>query len=85
MLLKTSLILVLCFLRNHFCAIHEWKQLDFLFPNPAEREQAIREKRFNGTNCFPIDTDVHHQGMELKKKLSTKENLLTFNWIGIKC
>lgn len=61
MLRKIIFVLILCFVSESICAIFEWKQLDFVFPSPAERQKAINEKRFNGTNCFPLDMDVQYQ------------------------
>jgi hypothetical protein len=42
--------------------IREWKQLDFNFPNPRTREEAIRKRLFVAQNNFPIDVDVDYNG-----------------------
>jgi hypothetical protein len=39
---------------------HEWKRIDYVFPDNAERDRAIREGRYYFQNCTPIDVDVHH-------------------------
>lgn len=39
-----------------------WKQLDFEFPSIAERNNAIRDRKFIPENCVPIDTDIDHRG-----------------------
>lgn len=42
--------------------IREWKQLDFNFPNPRARDEAIRRRLFVPQNNFPIDVDVDYNG-----------------------
>lgn len=48
-----------------------WKQLDFEFPSIAERNNAIRDRKFIPENCAPIDTDIDHRGRK-KKRLFDK-------------
>ena len=35
-----------------------WKQVDFAFPTPEDREQAINTKRFIPSNTLPLGLDV---------------------------
>jgi hypothetical protein len=44
--------------------VREWRQLDFNFPNPRARDDAIRRRLFVPQNNFPIDVDVDYNGEE---------------------
>lgn len=42
--------------------VREWNQLDFNFPSPRVRADAIQKKLFVPLSNFPIDVDVDYQG-----------------------
>lgn len=52
--LKASIIFALT-------SIREWKQLDFNFPNPRARTEAVQKGLFVPQNNFPIDVDVDYR------------------------
>lgn len=60
--LKASIIVALT-------SIREWSQLDFNFPSPRARTEAVQRRNFVPENNFPIDVDVDYQG-EIEIKLS---------------
>lgn len=39
-----------------------WKQMDFKFPSPTIRQQAIRDGNFVAANVIPIDVAVDYRG-----------------------
>lgn len=41
---------------------HQWKYLDFQFPNAATRDFAIRRNVYIKGNSFPYDIDVYNGG-----------------------
>lgn len=41
--------------------VAEWKTLDFVFPRPDMRQNAIQNSDFVQKNCVPIDVDVDYQ------------------------
>lgn len=45
--------------------VTQWKSLDFVFPSPKEREDAIASRRFIPTNCIPLDMDVDYNSSKL--------------------
>lgn len=42
--------------------LFQWKQIDFHFPDPATREEAISKKIFVPGNAVPVDVDVYYAG-----------------------
>ncbi|XP_055591647.1 protein yellow-like [Uranotaenia lowii] len=46
-----------------------WKSLDFVFPSPREREQALASGRFIPENCIPLDMDVDYNSNSLRSRV----------------
>lgn len=42
-------------------SILEWRQIEFNFPNPFVRADAINRGLFNQSNVVPVDVDVDYQ------------------------
>lgn len=61
MLVVFSLTIVICHGQLALDSIREWKQLDFNFPNPRARADAIQKGTFVQRNAVPIDVDVDYQ------------------------
>ena len=69
----TSLLLALCIgavhlgsrpvaaspppLNRSLTVISEWKYMDFIYENEAQRAEAIKSGKYDHTKCFPIDVD----------------------------
>lgn len=62
--LKASIITA--FNQLDLTKIREWKQLDFNFPNPRARSEAVQRGYFVAQNNFPIDVDVDYFGKNRK-------------------
>lgn len=45
--------------------VRDWKQLDFSFPTPRDRDAAVKKGLFVASNVFPIDVDVDYHGWKL--------------------
>lgn len=45
-----------------------WRQMDFVFPSPAIRQQAINDGSFVASNVIPIDVAVDYKGNFTKIK-----------------
>uniref|UniRef100_T1E2M1 Putative yellow salivary protein n=1 Tax=Psorophora albipes TaxID=869069 RepID=T1E2M1_9DIPT len=85
MILRTKLPLVLTFSVLVSIAVHEvtaqqtfgkqmkwvtqWNSLDYVFPTPQDREQAITSRRFIPDNCIPIDMDVDYNSNNLRSRV----------------
>lgn len=52
---------VVCQLKIQLNTIREWKQIDFDFPSPSVRAEAIKNGMFIQSNVLPIDVDVDYQ------------------------
>ena len=50
---------ILCSDLNIVC---QWNQIDFDFPTPQDRTEAIRNKDFIQQNVVPIDVDAEYKG-----------------------
>lgn len=64
------LLQVVCSQRLDLENVREWKQLDFNFPTPAARNEAVQKKLFIPANVFLIDVDVDYQGRKCNYFLS---------------
>lgn len=42
--------------------VRDWRQLDFSFPTPRDRDAALKKGLFVPANVFPIDVDVDYHG-----------------------
>lgn len=42
-------------------SIRKWRQIDFDFPSPSVRADAIKDGMFIQSNVLPIDVDVDYQ------------------------
>lgn len=54
---------IACQQQSSMNIIKEWRQLDFLFPSPTIRADAINRKLFVPANAFTIDVDFDYQGI----------------------
>ncbi|EDV49228.2 protein yellow [Drosophila erecta] len=45
---------------KHTATVFEWKNLQYGFPSEQEREQLIRDGRYNPDSPIPIDIDVYY-------------------------
>jgi Major royal jelly protein len=61
-LFVSSLTIVISHRKLALDSVREWKQLDFNFPDPQARADAIQKGLFVQRNAFPIDVDVDYQG-----------------------
>ena len=41
----------------------QWNQIDFKFPTPHDKAEAIRNKDFIQQNVIPIDIDAEYKGI----------------------
>lgn len=62
MLFVFNLTIVICHGQLGLDSVREWNQLDFNFPNPRTRADAIQKGRFVQRSCFPLDVDVDYRG-----------------------
>lgn len=42
--------------------VFEWKDLEYEFPNEADRQEALNNKLYVPHNGIPIDVDVQYRG-----------------------
>lgn len=42
--------------------LYQWKEMDFEFPSPEDRENAILNNVYIPGNAVPIDVDVDYRG-----------------------
>ncbi|XP_065091657.1 major royal jelly protein 1-like [Ochlerotatus camptorhynchus] len=49
--------------------VTQWKSLDFVFPTPKDRENAISSRRFIPENCIPLDMDVDYNSNSLRSRV----------------
>ncbi|CAH2048258.1 unnamed protein product, partial [Iphiclides podalirius] len=59
---RLLIILQLVYITNCMDQLHivyEWKQLDFQFPTPEDRQQAVESGAFVPENCMPMGVEVY--------------------------
>ncbi|XP_055635772.1 protein yellow-like isoform X2 [Toxorhynchites rutilus septentrionalis] len=49
--------------------VTQWKSLDFVFPTPKDREDALASGRFVPENCIPLDMDVDYNSNPLRSRV----------------
>lgn len=66
-----TFILVTALAQNPLTTHFQWRSMDFVFPDRAEREAAVNQNRFFFPNCTPIDVDVHYGASGVPKVFVT--------------
>lgn len=54
---------------NNLKGVAEWNTLDYVFPQPFVRQQAIQNGQFVPNNGVPIDIDIDYRGDNLPSRI----------------
>lgn len=52
-------LIAACRANNNLQTKYEWKQIDFVYENETERQEAIDSQAFIPANVIPVGIDVH--------------------------